>query len=1579
MRTVRDVGPGHDARTAVIDRLAAMARERQPGRAGEETAEFLAEYYGGSAVDDLEAAEPIDLYGAALAHRRLGDERVAGDAVARVLAPRVDVHGWASRHAAVQVVTDDMAFVVDSIRIAIARHGLGIHVLHHPIIDGVSLVHVEVDRHAEAIATVLENEIVSALHDARLAVEDWRAMVERMRNAVPVLAGEGAASVPADELDEATAFLTWLTDDHFTFLGARDYEVVDDGGEVVVRRVAGTGLGILHDDEPGSTKLSPDGRRLALAPEPLTLTKANAMATVHRPSRLDYVGVKRFDDAGRVVGERRFLGLYSARLYATSPDTIPLLRAKIRDVLELAGYPPETHSAKDLLAILDTYPRDELIQVRPPELCRTAVAIHELQERRRTRLFLRREDWGRFWSALVYLPRDRYNTDTRLAIERILADGLGGSDVTYEARVSESTLARLHYVVHADAVSVDGVDVAELERRIATTTRNWSDDLHDLLVEERGEDAGVVLAERYRDAFGAGYRADHSPRLAAADIGRLEALDGDGIDYLLHRRLEAPPDELRLRVYRSGPGILVSDLVPVLEDLGARVIDQRPYHVRAEGAPERHVYDMGLRIDVPGGVDVDRDGARVVDALHAVWQGRMRSDGLNRLVLSADLAWREVVVLRAYSRYLRQTGTPFSTEYVEHCITAHPEIANALIRLFHARFDPPVDDDSAAALDGMIVALLDDVASLDEDRILRAMLHLVRATLRTNVRRVDADGASLPYLSFKLDPAAIPELPLPRPHREIFVYSPRVEGVHLRGGRVARGGLRWSDRREDFRTEVLGLMKAQMVKNAVIVPSGAKGGFVCKQLPDDPAAARDEVVDCYRTFVRGLLDVTDNIVDGVVVPPPGVVRHDDDDPYLVVAADKGTATFSDLANEVASEYRFWLGDAFASGGSAGYDHKGMGITARGAWESVKRHFRQQGVDVQRDPVTVAGIGDMAGDVFGNGMLLSPAIRLVAAFNHLHVFLDPDPDPEASFAERRRLFDLPRSTWDDYDRSVLSPGGGIFPRSAKSVPLSEEVRALLGVDAEAMAPNALIAATLRAPVDLLWNGGIGTYVKASTETHADVGDKANDAVRVDAVELRCRVIGEGGNLGLTQRGRVEFASRGGRVNTDAIDNSAGVDCSDHEVNIKIVVDAVAAAAGDLTTKQRAELLASMTDEVAALVLADNVRQNQALVNAEVQSASLVEVHQRYLRALESSGRIDRAVEFLPTDDELAERRAEGRGLTSPEFAVLLAYTKNVLADELRAGTLPDDPWCDRLLLGYFPAALRDRYPDRIRTHRLRRDIVATILANEVVDHQGITSLYRVRDETGAGAQDATRAVVVATEVFDLPRFRAEVAELDLSVPSEVQTRMLLDARKLAERGARWLIRARDDASIGEQLERYGPGVSTLIDALPELLVGDERVTYDGHRSGLVDAGVPVDLARRAAAFEELFGALDVVVTAEETDAPVEAVAGVRFELEDRLGIVWLLDQVAALPRDTRWQSLARLSLREDLLSQLRRLTGLVVATTDDTASATERVAAWSAERSAAVSRLAHVLGEIRGAGTADLAILSVGLREVAQLA
>ena len=1594
---------------ALVDAACERLHDRLDETEASQVEEFTRQLYRWVPPEDLVRRSALDLDGAALALWRFAEHRPAETALVRVYNPEFEQHGWQTGHTAVEIVTDDMPFLVDSITMELTRLGYGVHLMIHPVIrvrrdesgelqevlgpgspmDGAqrdSVMQLEVDRQTEpAELDALRAGIARVLGEVRAAVTDWRPMRERMRALIADLA-EPPAGVDPEDVEEARALLEWLEDDHFTFLGTRDYELTREAGEDRLRGVEGSGLGILRESDgrhPPSrafARLPQRVRALARTRRVLVLTKANSRATVHRPAYLDYVGVKRFDAQGEVIGERRFLGLYTTAAYRTNPREIPLLRRKVRAVIDRAGFPPDSHDEKALLETLETYPRDELFEVPVEDLFDTAMGILALGERQRVRLFMRKDEYERFFSCLVFLPRDRFNTQNRERVAQILSHALDAESVDFSIRFSESVLVRAHFIVRITPGEVPEFDVEELETAIVEATRAWADDLREALLDECGEERGTGWYRRYGDAFPTAYRVDWVARSAVTDIRRIEGLEeAGGLALSLYRPLEAPPGALRCKLFRSETPVSLSHVLPMFENMGLRVVDERPYRIRPRDGRTVWLYDFGLTTTV-GDLALDEVRRPFEEAFTRVWRGDAENDGLDALILRAGLDWRAVTVLRAIARYLRQAGSTFSDRYTEQVLVAHPRVARRLVELFHARFDPlrPRDEGAAEALGEEIEEAVDAIESLDADRILRSFLTVLRATVRTTHFQLDESGAPRPYLALKLDPSRIPLLPLPRPRFEVWVYSPRTEGVHLRGGPVARGGLRWSDRREDFRTEVLGLMKAQMVKNALIVPVGAKGGFVVKRPPEDREELRAEVVACYRAFISGLLDLTDNIVDGQVVPPADVVRYDGDDPYLVVAADKGTATFSDIANGIALEKGFWLGDAFASGGSAGYDHKGMGITARGAWESVKRHFRELGRDIGSEDTTVVGIGDMSGDVFGNGMLLSRHLKIVAAFDHRHIFIDPDPDPERSFAERERLFALPRSSWADYDASLISAGGGVWPRTAKSVAVSAEARAALGVEDERLTPNALVSAILRAPVDLLWNGGIGTYVKASFETHADVGDKANDGVRVDAPQLRCHVVGEGGNLGLTQRARIEFALGGGRIYTDAIDNSAGVDCSDHEVNIKVLLDSVVAD-GDLTEKQRNELLVEMTDAVAELVLRDNYSQTQALSVARVQAASMLEVHDRYLSSLEQAGRLNRPLEALPDFEAVAERRSAGLGLTQPELAVVLAYSKITLYAALLESDLPEDPFLSRDLARYFPAPLPERFPEAMERHRLRREIIATHVTNSLVDRVGVTFVFRLEEDTGASCADIARAYAVAREVFGLRRFWREVEALDGRVEAELQNAMLLEARRLVERATRWLLRTRRrPLDIAAAVERFEPGAEALVQALPGILADGDRDVWESRVNELGDADVPAGVARRAASLGALLSALAVVEVAHATGRSVDDVAAVHFALGARLHLHWLADRIAALSREDRWKSRARAALRDDVFSLHGELTAEVLRDCPEGDSVEPCLQDWMERNSGAVERCLGILTDIRSAGAYDLATLPVALREVRNL-
>ncbi|MFE0439585.1 NAD-glutamate dehydrogenase [Streptomyces nigra] len=1590
---------------------------------------FLQRYYLHTAPEDLLDRDPVDVFGAAFSHYRLAENRPQGTANVRVHTPTVEENGWTCSHSVVEVVTDDMPFLVDSVTNELTRQGRGIHVVIHPqvtvrrdltgkLIEVLpsapagdlphdthieSWIHVEIDRETDrGDLKQITADLLRVLSDVREAVEDWSKMRDAALRMADELPGEPHSDLREQEIEEARELLRWLADDHFTFLGYREYELREDDS---LAAVPGTGLGILRSDphhsesddhpvSPSFERLPADVRAKAREHKLLILTKANSRSTVHRPSYLDYVGVKKFDENGEVVGERRFLGLFSSAAYTESVRRVPVIRRKVDEVLSGAGFSPHSHDGRDLLQILETYPRDELFQTPVDELRTIVTSVLYLQERRRLRLYLRQDEYGRYYSALVYLPRDRYTTGVRLRIIDILKEELGGTSVDFTAWNTESILSRLHFVVRVpqgtELPQLSEADRERIEARLVEAARSWADGFADALNAELGEEHAAELLRRYGNAFPEGYKADHSPRSAVSDLVHIEQLTEEkDFSLSLYEPVGAAPDERRFKIYRKGSAVSLSAVLPVLSRLGVEVVDERPYELRCSDRSVAWIYDFGLRMPSQAAVgDYAGDDARerFSEAFAATWTGKAENDGFNALVLSAGLTWRQAMVLRAYAKYLRQAGSTFSQDYMEDTLRHNVHTTRLLVSLFEARLSPDRQRAGREIVDALLEELdaaLDQVASLDEDRILRSFLTVIKATLRTNFFQRSADGEPHDYVSMKFDPQAIPDLPAPRPAFEIWVYSPRVEGVHLRFGKVARGGLRWSDRREDFRTEILGLVKAQMVKNTVIVPVGAKGGFVAKQLPD-PAVDRDawmaEGIASYRTFISALLDITDNMVAGEVVPPADVVRHDEDDTYLVVAADKGTAKFSDIANEVAESYNFWLGDAFASGGSAGYDHKGMGITARGAWESVKRHFRELGVDTQSEDFTVVGIGDMSGDVFGNGMLLSEHIRLVAAFDHRHIFIDPNPDAATSYAERRRLFELPRSSWEDYDTSLLSAGGGVFPRSAKAISVNAHIREALGIEGKVskMTPAELMKAILQAPVDLLWNGGIGTYVKASTESNADVGDKANDPIRVDGADLRVKVVGEGGNLGLTQLGRIEFARQGGRINTDAIDNSAGVDTSDHEVNIKILLNGLVAD-GDMTVKQRNKLLAEMTDEVGRLVLRNNYAQNTAIANALAQSSAMLHAQQRFMKHLVREGHLDRALEFLPTDRQIRERLNSDHGLTGPETAVLMAYTKITVADELLHTTLPDDPYLSTLLHAYFPTALRERFPEHLVSHPLRREITTTVLVNDTVNTGGTTYLHRLREETGASLEEIVRAQTVARAIFRQAEVWDAVEALDNKVEAAVQTRIRLHSRRLVERGTRWLLNNRPQPlALADTIDFFADRVEQVWSQLPKLLRGADLDWYQQIHDELTDAGVPVELAQRVAGFSSAFPTLDIVSVADRMGKDPMDVAEVYYDLGDRLHISQLMDRIIELPRSDRWQSMARASIREDLYAAHAALTSDVLAVGDGTATPEQRFEAWERKNAAILSRARTTLEEIRGSDSFDLANLSVAMRTMRTL-
>jgi len=1573
----------HTPKTAeLLEKLLTLIEDKFPEPESEQIKHFVQHFYHAVAPEDMHQ-NITHLYGAAVAYWHFA--RQYTQTKVRVYNPQFEQEGWQSPHTIVSILIKDMPFLIDTIRMALNRQGLTVHLIIYPVIpverdeqgqlrqvlpyetpiyrrngNYESIIHIEIDKQTEA-ATLerIAHELKTVLGELRLAVDDWQKMLDKMQDALQAL-----EPIENDEINEVCEFLRWLQANHFTFLGYREYDLSRQNDKVGLYRIPGTGLGILRDK--GKTReisnsfaqLPLELRKLAYQPHLLLLNKTKARSNIHRPARMDYIGIKRINNEGIVTGERRFLGLYTSAAYHQLTAEIPLIRRKIKSVFEKAGFRHGSHKHQALFYILESYPRDELFQIEPETLQQTAMGILQLQERQQPiRLFVRADTYGRFFSCLVYIQRERYDTEMRQRMETVLLEAFGGTRIEFNVWLSESVLAQIHFIVYTPTGTCIDCDFKEIENKLIEVTREWQDVLHDALLEHNGEEHGTHLLSRYEKAFPVAYREDFSATSAVYDIEKIEKVIETGqLGMNLYRPIEALDNSLHFKLFHAQNHIPLSQVLPLLENMGVKVISERAYEVT--GKPAIWIQEFGLLHDEQS-LNISQIKALFQDVFVRLWRGEIENDGFNRLALRAQLTWREILIFRAYWKYLRQTGGSFSQKYVEQALVNNPTIAETLLDLFYARCNPAQDrtTNNYDALVQQIEKSLDSVTSLDEDRILRLFLGGILATLRTNYFQ------DKPYLSFKFDPSKVPDLPEPRPMFEIFVYSPNVEGVHLRGGKVARGGLRWSDRIEDYRTEILGLLKAQMVKNAVIVPVGAKGGFVAKQA---------EGIECYKTFIRGLLDLTDNFIEGQIVPAHNVVRHDDDDPYLVVAADKGTATFSDIANEIAKEYNFWLSDAFASGGSSGYDHKKMGITARGAWESVKRHFREIQVNIQTQDFSVIGIGDMSGDVFGNGLLLSQHIKLLAAFNHLHIFLDPNPNPQKSWEERQRLFNLPRSTWADYNPKLISEGGGVFSRKSKSILISPEVQAMLGIQAKSLKPNELIHAILCAPVDLLWNGGIGTYVKAQTEHHAEVGDKSNDAVRVNGQDLRCKVVGEGGNLGFTQLGRIEYAQNGGRINTDALDNSGGVDCSDHEVNIKILLNAIVAN-GDMTNKQRNHLLAEMTEQVSELVLKNNYLQTQAISIPLSIYPQMFDLHARFIRHLEKQGQLDRELEFLPNNKILAERRAAQQGFTSPELCILLAYSKISLYQALLGSDLPEDPYFRSILENYFPTPLPTRFAEEIAQHRLHREIITTQLTNLVINRGGIAFVYMLEEETGQTAPEIVRAFMVAWEVFDIEKLCLDIEALDNQINSQVQLKMIMSARQQIERASRWLLRHhRMPLDIAKTIETLRPGVTQLADSLD----GAEPEDLEKLAQQLIEAGVPSELATRVARLEICLSALDIVEVANATAVTLEHVAAVHFLLGTRLKLYWLRDQISQLPRDNRWTALSRSALRDELYRTHRELTTLVLQTNNQTPE--DQLDAWMAKNATRISRYQEIISEISHVENPYLAMLSVGLREIRNL-
>ena len=1603
----------HTLKQELVDGVIALAEERIAKDKQAEAKSFIKQFYANVAPQDILSEEVEDLFGSALSIWAFGKTRAPGAAKIRAYNPRFESAGWQSPHTVIEIVNDDMPFLVDSVTTALTAQDLTVHLVIHPILklnrsssgkaealldqdepsddmirESFMQLRISEQSSAEVLSSI-EAELHSVLDDVRASVEDWRTMREKVLDVVTEI---GVRETPhnREEVSEVIDFLRWIEDNHFTFLGYRELDYVGTGKAAHMEVVDGSGLGILRKPETSVFgglrelgKLPEDVRSFLTSPDLLLIMKANRKARVHRPVYMDTIIVKKIDKTGKVTGEHRFIGLFTSVAYNQSPGEIPMLRQKVQRIVSRGGFAQESHDGKALINILETYPRDELFQASEDALLATSIGVLHLQERQKTALFVRSDPFERFVSVIIFVPRDHYTTQIRERFADILAHAFKGHVAAFYTQMSESVLARLHFIVATERGAVPDVDIEELEHRLADAARSWSDKLHQTLVEAKGEEQGNALHRRYRDAFPSSYREAYSAQGAIYDIERIEETMADGsLAMNLFRPIGSEETQLYLKFFHIDMPVPLSDVMPMIENMGVRVLSERPYEVVSKDLPNTvWIHDFEMQLRSGQSVDIEAMRQPFHDAFEAVWNGRMENDGFNILILQAGLTWREVAMLRAYAKYLRQAAFTFSQDYMEETLAENASIAKLLARLFDVRFNPEVDADkrakTATEITAEIEAALDNVANLDQDRIIRRYLNLIQSTMRTNYYQPDADGNPKSYISFKLDSQSVEDLPLPRPLVEIWVFSPRTEAVHLRGGRVARGGIRWSDRREDFRTEILGLMKAQQVKNAVIVPVGSKGGFVVKRPPVDGTreAMQAEAIECYKTMMRGMLDITDNISGTDIIPPEHVVRHDENDPYLVVAADKGTATFSDIANGVSQEYGFWLDDAFASGGSAGYDHKKMAITARGAWESVKRHFREIGTDIQTTDFSVIGVGDMSGDVFGNGMLLSKHIKLIGAFNHMHIFFDPNPDASKTWAERQRLFDLPRSSWTDYDTKLISKGGGIYPRSLKSIETTPEMKSVLGIKADKVTPNDLIRAMLMAQIDLLWFGGIGTYIKESGESSADAGDRANDALRINAKEIGAKVVGEGANLGVTQRARIEYALAGGRINTDAIDNSAGVDCSDHEVNIKILLGGVVTD-GDMTRKQRDKLLEEMTDEVATLVLKDNYDQSQALTMAVTEGTALLDAESRLIRELERSHlKLNRAVEFLPDDETLSERMADGQGLTRPELAVLLAYAKMELYDEILPSDLPDDPMLAEDLIRYFPARLHGKMNDAIRGHRLKREIIATYVANSMINRVGATFVNAVREQTGDASPDIARAYIVARDVFGIRRLWSAVEDLDNKVPAIVQTEMLQDIKRLVERAAVWFLRSeRRPLDLQALTGTYLNGVAELTTELDKVLTDFHRKAVQKKAAKHEAAGVPKELARGVASADILISGCDIVRLSGQTGESVLQVAEVYFAIGHEFSLDWLRERADHVVAESHWQKMAVAAIVEDFYSHQFQLAQNVLAERSNgkskKATAGALIEQWEGRRSDASARMERLLADLQAADGVDLSMLAV---------
>ena len=1587
-----------------------------PAKSNASVKEFAKKFLEKIPVEDLEQITPKVLAKTAVSQWDLFQAKNPNKPSINIYTPTVEKDGWGIGATIIDIVQDDMAFLIDSIVAEIVRHGQLIQMLVHPTLyveykgkeiktikteyeEGTkrySLSHIELrGTLTQEQAAELRMGLESVMEDVRNATKDWMPMKEMLRHAQRQLSN---APAKFDDflIEEYQAFLEYLYDNNFTLLGYREYKFTEKKGKLISETVHDRSFGLLRDEHmpvylnDARQCLSEPQQKLRRGQPPLTISKVNRRSTVHRRVPMDAIAVKLFAKDGSVTGEMLFVGLFTSVTYSRSVSDIPYLRVKIQNVINKTQFIPGSHDRRALRHILEKYPRDEVLQISENLLYEHATSILRLQERPRIALYMRTDPFGRYISCLVYVPRERYETRLRLKLQSVLENELGGQCTNFQVTQDDSPLARVIYLIDTNHLKeAPKYNSAEIEKKLEDVGRLWSERLRDAMEQSVPDQVwtGKMVA-KYGNAFPVSYHEEYEPRQAIHDIRKIEeVLANDSIGLDLYRPHDCAKEQIRLKIFSPGKPMPLSDVLPMLEKMGLRIIAELPFEV--EAARSKHsvwIHDFLMESAGNGTILAIGDIKAVFEeAFEKIWTHQMENDGLNKLVVTAKMTWREISVLRTYLRYLRQVGLHYSREYIESTLADNPKIATSIVKLFLSLFDPNIkkgDNEVYAA--GFAVEIdhaLEAVDSLEQDRILRSLTAVVNATLRTNFFQMDKDGNPKTYISIKLDSKKIDDLPEPRPFREIFIYSPRVEGIHLRMDKISRGGIRWSDRAEDFRTEVLGLMKAQQVKNSVIVPMGAKGGFVVKQPPKEggrPAYLK-EGIECYKIFIRGLLDITDNQDGSKITPPKNVVRRDEDDPYLVVAADKGTATFSDIANALSIEYGHWLGDAFASGGSAGYDHKKMGITARGAWESVKRHFRELNHDTQKQDFDVVGVGDMGGDVFGNGMLLSEHICLIGAFNHLHIFCDPTPDPKATFKERKRLFDDVKG-WDEYNQKLLSKGGKIFNRSEKSLQLTPEIQKRFDIARERVTPNELIQAILRARCDLLWVGGIGTYIKATNETHAEVGDKSNDVLRVNANEVRAKVMGEGANLAITQKGRIEYATNGGRLNADFIDNSGGVDSSDHEVNIKILMNAIMRnKAHKMDMKKRDKLLASMTDEVADLVLRNNYQQSQAISMMQLSAAEMLPEQAALISELERKTGLNRALENLPDDEEIQQRLRQGHGLTRPELAILQAHAKIAYTWDLLDSDIPNSKAMEGRLMRYFPKKLAENYPKEILGHQLKRQIICTTLASSLINRMGPTFVRERMAKSAATPSDVAKAYIIARESFGLRELWSQIEGLDSKVPAIVQLKAFREIAVTTERAVAWLLARAQKLDINKDIAAFQGGVTKLRENFESFVTpGLLALIRQTAKADMAD-GLPEKLSNDIAIMPLLASACDIIRIATVEKADVLTIAKIYFEVGEHFHLDWMRTHADYLPANDYWSAEARDSIVENLYAAQAGLTVRILKDMHGKkAGKGSLLSLWLAEHGMAASAMEPLFADIRKAGSVDLPMLIIAEQKLRSL-